>query len=852
MSRINTQDDRLTRGVRPLEQQRSFLVQPRSFQAGRSGLSGLAEALGSVSRTVRAAKANVDARRKEKTDTAEYNTLLEARNRANLDPATYGDEYVEMYQTSLENREEGDPLRTQILRLDADNFVKGRVQQEENLLKARVTTEMNDMFIDIGTTYDDLSPEELLGYSNMPATERYKVLYNEYLDSFLENDPDVHEAILNFPQLEALLSSQVSRKSSEFQPAHDRALAERRSIDFQKAVEGMALIYSTTNTWDEGGIAALAKRGGIPVETARAAVLDQTLGSIQLDMQKGRITLGEAYNTFERLREATQGYGLATEQSIAQVESKLVDLAVQDAKNDSSSKMNTGLNGGVPLEDIVNNSDEYLLGILSEVTGVAYGEGDSILTADAPIGMPNAVLASLRDIHGDVQRKISEVDRLRTARSGTNAGTEFQEFTKALSYHGIRTGDFTILEGYDGATIGAKAYNAGFSEFAYMANRFPNQTAHANQILEGFLGGSTEERAYSLGALNAYPEDAVLNATRELDREDQLGLMFVRRALEGLDPSQADFSNPEFINDLQGKFDQGQKIADAIGEIGSGAASTVVSKSVRKGLNLPAKATLSDQLVLELALQSSRLENLEGDDGDKDARLVATFLTSGNTIYLDGATQQYSVLRDPQRLLPQSSGHSQKEVDWSLDTTRGTFATRQEPAFGEEEGLANTAMRVGFTNATPLLPAIIAGDLGIEITGNAEAMTEVAALLTGQALTQNAAIGEDPLALEPFKNAFTNPEGSREYLRLGIGMDNGTPYLVATGYLADQEYIGQSAILLAPWNPAWNANVGESRESVERAVAGLKFGAFVGEALHTLDEANSVNRELGVDLKIRP
>ena len=872
MSRINTQDDRLVRGLRSFEQQRSFLAQPRSFQAAGSGLQGLSQALGSAARTIRTAEANVDARRKEKTDLAEYNKLLEARNRANTDPATYGDEYIEMYQSALEGREDGDPLRTRILNLDADNFVSGRIEDEEKTLRGQITTAMRKSFIELGATYDSLSDEELLEYVNLPDTDRSTRLYNEYLDSFLENEPEIHDSILEHDELELLLKQEVDRRSQSFQAGHNEILNARREIRTQDTIDGIVTLYETKNTWDETQIQALASRNGVPVETVQSAVLDRTLTSMKTDLEQGRMTLGDASEKFQFLQGKAEEYGRDAEQVLFKAQGEFISLAMQDVTNDSEGKMYSGLEEGLSLEEIVSNSDTYLLSVLLDVTGVSYGDDVSILTAEAGIGMPNSILARLRDTHKAVQQEVQAVQRARDSRSKVTVGSSYEELLDSIAVDSIRRGDFAGLQAvYGGDNPLQTAFNAGRIDAVRVQSTHPTKKGLGNKILESFEEGGDHERAWAISAIMTYNERSFLNSLSDLPKEDQIGLLLVHDALQGVDFTSVPLDDDTFIQDIQAKLVQGRTLASDIGVVGSSKVSNIVGPKTRKALGIGKSDPMSEALSIEILLSSSKLSDIELSEDDRVDRVVKDLKTSGNTIFFNAATGQYDVFYDAGvvKYLPYSEGHSREQIldEFNFKTTFAGIPVGLAPGVGETEDVVSENIRVFSGNWTPLLGSTIAEDLGITTTGPANALLEVAAQLTA---TKHSGSSEDEVLVEAYKNLFTNEQDSEDFLQLDIGLEGGRPHLMATGVIAGKPITGQDAIVLAPWEPHWNQSIGRSQEQLDRArklesavghgmnaglylanpnTLGGKTLTFIQDTLEAQEEARQANPDA---FKIRP
>ncbi len=871
MSRIDTQSDRLGRVAQSLDQQRSFLVQPRSFQPAGPSLGGLAQALGMVSRTIRTTSDKTAAKRKEKTRRAEYNKLLEAKNRVNKYPSKYADEYIEMYQSVLDGLEDSDPFKTEVLRLDADGFVKSRIEAEETTLRGQITTSMRKMFVEIGNTYDSLPPDERLQYSTEPDTVRSTRLYNEYLDGIQENDQEVHDAILKYPQLEFLLRQEVDRRSAGFQQEHDTMLKAQSNIRFQNTVEGIVTEYETVGTWDEGQMDALATRNGIPVETVRNAVLENTLTSMSIDMKQGRLTLGDVSSRFQFLQEKAEEYGTNAEQLVYKAQGEFISLAMQDVLNTSESKMYEDIQSGLPLDEVIKNSDRYLLSTLSDVTGVDYSEDDSILTADAQIGIPNVLLTKLRDMHKAVQSEVESVQRERNARRDTTIGSTYDQLVEGSALNGIRRGDWNDLRPkYGGDTDIQTAFNAGVMDNVSVSSMFPNSDGHAKNILEAFVEGGPGERAWSIGAISAFKEPTFRHSIRNLNVEDRIGLMLVYDKLQGVDLDSVDLSDDTFVQDLRTEFARGETVANSISGVGTSKATNKFNKKVLERLGVKDTDNVSENLKLELELAKSQIDDLDLSDSDTAKALEMNMKTSGKTVFFDATKGLYDVFDDSSvvKNLPYSTGITREELLKDLDTSTGFISDsaynlgKGVQAFGNTPGSS-------FLTHTPILGSVIADDLGISFDSNKDAMLEVAARVASTKVPniQDMDTADDEVILEAYRKLFRNDSEQESFLRLDIGTDNGEAYIVAVGFINGHPYTGDDAILITKWNPEWNNVVGKSYESIQRAekfeaaavnttlyftnpnTLGGKAVRLVGEVIGAQEEAYKANPSA---FKVRP
>lgn len=819
MSRINRQDERLVRDVRPLEQQRSFLVQPRRFASAGSGLRGLGQAFEKVAKTVRSAEERVKKERKEKTDTATYNKLVEARNRANTDPATYGDEYIEMYQSTLEGLEESDPLRTRVLGLDADNYVSSRIEAEEQTIRGQITTGLRKTFVEIGNTYDSMTEEERLEYINLPATDRYKRLYNEYLDAVLENDEDVHNSILKYPQLETLLSQEVDRRSQTFQSGHDAALAAKAQIRFQDTVDGIVTEYETGGTWNEDQMQALATRNGIPVEVVRKSVLDRTLMSLRMDLEQGRLTLGDTSEKFLFLQEKAAEYGRDAEAAVTAAQNEFINIAMADVRLDVEGRMEKSIAEDVPLDQVLANANTYLLSVLGDVTDVEYGPDDSILSAETKVGMPNAILAELRKNYKGVQDHVREVQRQRAARENLTIKSGYEQMKDASAIPAIRRGEWSRLQAeYSANTPLEAAFRAGLTDYVIMNGNFQLSPGYAEEVHTLLIEGGPGERAWALGAIGAYRAEEFRHSIRSLPPEQQEGLMAVHNVVMGTRDISSAMETDEFLQSVSAAYDSGSRLLDGVGGVGSNPAPKALPKGLPKKLGYSKKTEFSSDADIHIRLVMSQFDALNLSEDEVLEKTAAAIRKTGSTLFYNSLTGKVDVFDDvsTKKILPQSWGHSEKQLKHEFDfrSTLLGMDVIQAPDFDENRNVVEETFRQFTGNWTPILGSVIAEDLGREVSGPANALLEVATDLFIENYTGLPA-GDESLT-KFYSNLFTSSKDSDSYLELGIGTEGGKAFLVATGVLNGRPLSGQNAVILTDWQPHWNQAIGKSKEQLER------------------------------------
>jgi len=816
MSRLDTQSDRLVRGPGSFEQQKSFLVQPQQFAAGNgNNVSQIVAGIAKVAGQVTEIKKEEKAKRKENTDITTYNKLLEARNRANNDPALYGDEYIEMYQSSLDSLEESDPLRTRVLALDADGFVKNKIKAEADTVTARVQTGMKKVFLSIGDSYESLSDEDRLEYIMLPESQRAERLYNEYLDAFLETNPDIHDSILNTPELELLLRNEVDRKSSSFQPGHNELLGNQREIRFQDTIDGIVTGFETTGKLDAKGMQGLADRNGIPVEHVQQTVLRRTLRSLELDLDQGTLSLGEVNERLNVLRGQAEVYGLDAEQAVFDSEVKFVNAAMEDVALTTEGEMYSQLKDNTPLPDILASIDQQLLSVLSDVTGVEYSEDDSILTVGAELGMPNKVLEALRTQYKAVRTHTDQVQRDRDARGRVKPKSSFDEMREAGPLNAIRNGDIAELQkNFGGDNDQQTSFNAGMAYTRMIQRSHPNNKEFVSDVVTSFVEGDINEFAYAIGGISLHNEGAFRAFVSDLPLEERAAMLRVQDELMGIDLNKTPIDDA-LRQRLRARYDEGTKLAADIGEIGSGEATSKFTKQILKTFKAPKGSKVSEEAQLEIQLTASRVQQGNLSDEEYRDRVVMAMQTSGNTLFLDAATGKVEVFDDnrpsDQRLLPQSMGHSEADIARDLRTSRRGFISRSVrgvASIGSDE--PSGALR--FLTHTPILGEVIARDLGIATQSTDTAMLDVAAVATSNAISEG--LGSNPLYVESVKQLFESDDATNR-LELGIGLDNGRPYLMATGYINGHAYTGQNALLIAPWKQQWNNAVGKSKEYID-------------------------------------
>lgn len=841
MSRIDTQSDRLLRGEEGFERQRTFLVQPERFASRQtSSADALIRALGQTVGVV----ADVRADRKAKDDLvkrekqqATMNQLLEARNRANTDPEQFGEEYKRLYQDAIAGTEESDGFRQDILRLDADNFVSGRVEADQRLARSRVSETMSNTFASLSNTYA-LDADNASEYIALGSTDRFDRIYDEVFDSFPET---IQDEILKDDTLKAMLTRSVTATSNKYQRDNDTLVKQQEATQLQKDVDGIAVEFGVSNSFPDETIGAISTRYGIPLDKARLTVLDRTLSSMLLDMEQGVLTPQDAHNKLQLLQSKAEGYGLDAERMVFQTQTNLANLVTQESALDVSGMIEKGLSEGTSLDELADATNDYLLSTLSDYTGLAYNtDTDKIGIVEAPIGLPNTVLAQFRQVQNSVNSRLDAVRKARQKTKSLNSTSTQEQILKDGGRTFIRSGDRAGLETHalhyqvDGAGLSDSelAFVVGQREMHAAAQLGPN-SPQGKHFIEAFFEDGAYGKAYAVGAIAQFREDAHFQqAFADLSPEDLWAFTEIRSTLHtAVSDEQGNpvllterLQDPEFLTSLEAQYSDSvaryNRVLEWEKDAGSNPIKEKAWNGIRKNLlkhfGLPSDAVISEDFKRRALVETTRYSDSD-TDGDQNTSDLMNFITqrlSDNRVPIRRGNT-YHLVEDSRGMLPYRQ-YSEEDVQRDLNEVGLTLGARTFNAFsGWIEFLTmshplspiDTSIDLGVSGTrkrTPSIVPAVADSLGLEPGAS---LPETVSPLVRDTLVRLS--GNSTLTPEATRDLFSNDVEDKNYLRLNLQETKEGFSLVATGLVGNQAFVGPDVIFISQWDPSWNQHIGQ-------------------------------------------
>ena len=823
MSRLDTQQDRLTRGP-DTGSARTFIAQPARFQADtRNRADQLIKAVGAAGGTVVGAVEEADKKEqklRDDADRAAFNDVLRLNQEAVDDP-TLIPEYAKQRQQLLDSLPPESALLSQAIKLPTTAQHTKAV--EDNLTREHAGVIQKSVSDITAQTFDTTTV-----YSNIHEARQ------DVFERTLEAMTPEHKALLDSNQAlrEDFIRQTYGFANSTYKAGIDARSQQELAVSNNNAFQGAAITLGVSG-YDQAGdvVSSLSDKTGNTETVVETQLVGTIADRIITYNNNNSITEAEAYQQAQELNEYATSTGNveAIKVSTALQNELIEDQTVTVSRQMARTTEIALADGDVSYSQMIADANILAVDAWKAITGLD-ADTASIKTLSEGSG-PSATLAqSFSRSFAVVENNILRLESDNARRSQVNSKSAYAQRRDAQGYSSIKAGDAAGLEqavrnyGTDPETIDPSmlSFKSGNLDGAAMAGSFSMVDKLSADANEAWVEGDTEAKKWALGNILAYGPETFTHTLRGMDDEDKYGLMSLRKAASAVD-LEAVFKSgdpaliDETIQSLSAEYTSGRRTAKMLsGDVGSSpiAATDVegVTKAYRKNLKVNKEARISDSLTNLIRSTLSQVDLVFSEDmSDKEKyeRVSDAITASGKTIYFDGLANSLNVIDDPARAHPISRQVPSKTVANDLRTDLGSFQglTFEQDQDAISNFFAITGEATGITRGTPLITRVIADDLNLSLT-DGDSMSELAATLTAQVLLQS----QGPVDVRPYVEMFESSEDDDNHLKLSIGMVGDQPYLIATGVVNGTLRGGDEALLLTEWDPIWASAMGRTVE----------------------------------------